>query len=187
MGAVVLRLRSEARARWRTWVVLALLAGLAGGAVIAALAGARRTETAYARFLRSTAAFDVLVVNGGTTAENTNRQFNLDEVARLPEVADIALVRNYFVSGVTESGRRLGQTDLVALASPDGRFGTELNRARLLEGRLPQGLDEVAVTFLARDQLGLEVGSTVTLSLGGPVTPDPPPERFRVVGTVDIR
>ncbi|MDP8937079.1 MAG: hypothetical protein M3O23_05030 [Actinomycetota bacterium] len=46
----LLRLRAEARARWRAWLGLAVLAGLVGGATIAALAGARRTETAYPRF-----------------------------------------------------------------------------------------------------------------------------------------
>jgi len=84
MTALLLRLRAEAKSRWRAWATVAVLAGLVGGGSIAALAGARRTETAYDRFLEGTNAFDVLVTNGGTTATNTNRQFDFEELARRP-------------------------------------------------------------------------------------------------------
>ena len=46
MGPVWYRLRAEARARWRAWLSLALVAGLTAGAVIAFAAGARRTDSA---------------------------------------------------------------------------------------------------------------------------------------------
>ena len=61
MSAVFVRVRSELRARWRAWFGLALLLGLFGGAVIAAAAGARRTESAYPRFLRTQNASDITV------------------------------------------------------------------------------------------------------------------------------
>jgi hypothetical protein len=48
-----MRLRSELRTRWRPWLVLALLIGVAAGAAVAAAAGARRTETAYPRFVQA--------------------------------------------------------------------------------------------------------------------------------------
>src|SRR5215469_10992694 len=48
-------------ARWRAWSALVLLVGLAGGAVLTAAAGARRTDSAFPRFLRATAAADVVV------------------------------------------------------------------------------------------------------------------------------
>ena len=47
MGAVWMRARAEFRSSWRTWLVLAALIGLAGGVAIAAVAGARRTATAF--------------------------------------------------------------------------------------------------------------------------------------------
>lgn len=187
MTAVLLRLRAEARTRWLAWVAFAALAGVVGGATIAALAGARRTETAYPRFLDATAAFDALVSNG-TTEDNFNRQLDVDDVARLPQVAELALVNNYYIRGGTApSGRAVGVTDIVALASPDGRFGTELNQVRLLEGRLPRGQGEVAVTFLARDNLGLDIGTTLSLRLTGPDASDGPTTDFRVVGTVAMQ
>jgi hypothetical protein len=55
-----MRLRSELRTRWRSWLVLALLIGVAGGAAVAAAAGARRTETAYPRFVRAQNGYDLL-------------------------------------------------------------------------------------------------------------------------------
>jgi len=43
VSAVWMRLRSELRIRWRAWLGLAVLIGLAGSAAAAAAAGARRT------------------------------------------------------------------------------------------------------------------------------------------------
>ena len=46
---------------WRGWAVLALLIGLAGGAVLTAAAVTRRTASADPRFLVASRASDVLV------------------------------------------------------------------------------------------------------------------------------
>ena len=51
MATVWLALRADVRRRWRALVSLALLLGLAGGVVLIAAAGARRTDTAYPRLL----------------------------------------------------------------------------------------------------------------------------------------
>ena len=61
MRAVLTRLRVELRTRWRSWAVLALFVGFAGGVVLTTTAGARRTASAYTRFLRTSHAADVLV------------------------------------------------------------------------------------------------------------------------------
>jgi hypothetical protein len=49
MAAVWILVWSVARRRWRTYLALALLIGFAGGVVLTAAAGARRTATAYPR------------------------------------------------------------------------------------------------------------------------------------------
>src|SRR5256885_2039752 len=59
MHAVWLRARSELRSRLGAILVLALIAGTLGGGVIAAAAGARRTDTAYPRFLKDKNALDL--------------------------------------------------------------------------------------------------------------------------------
>jgi hypothetical protein len=61
MRAVVFLAAHELRTRWRGWAVLVLLVAVAGGAMLAAAAGARRTGSAYPRFLTATKASDVLV------------------------------------------------------------------------------------------------------------------------------
>jgi len=61
MAAVWFRFRAELRSRWKAMVVIALLAGFAGGVALAAYAGARRTESAFSRLLVATRATDVLV------------------------------------------------------------------------------------------------------------------------------
>jgi hypothetical protein len=198
MTVLLLRLKADARARWRAWLGLAIVTGLVGGATIAALAGARRTETAYDRFLRATRAFDVMVTNGGTTPDNINRQFDFTQLARLPEVADAVQVNYYFPKGTTQSGKALTPGDITPLASPDRRFGADLNGARALEGRLPTGEDEVAVTFVAAQNFGIRLGETMSLQLGSPqaffgatANGDPaagvPAQTFRVVGIVAMQ
>ncbi|HET7720293.1 MAG TPA: hypothetical protein VFK43_10030, partial [Acidimicrobiales bacterium] len=182
MAVVLARLRAEARTRWRAWLGLAVIAGVVGGAVIAALAGARRTDTAYPRFVAGTKAFDVLVPNGGTTPENANRVFDFEQIRRLPEVEDVTLPRIYVPTGTTPSGRAFGVQDIVVLGDAEGRFGRELNRARVIEGRLPEAPDELAVTFLAGDALGVGVGDVLQLQLAGPAAPGPAPEAFTIVG-----
>src|SRR3954452_5498932 len=61
MRAVMARLRVELRTRWRSWAALALFIGFAGGVVLTTAAGARRTASAYTRFLRASNAADLLV------------------------------------------------------------------------------------------------------------------------------
>jgi ABC-type lipoprotein release transport system permease subunit len=154
MAAVWYRFRAELRTRWRSWLGLALVVGLAGGAVLGLAAGARRTDTAYERFLTSHRGYDVLVINnpgtfggeGGGTA-----LLDLDEVRALPEVADAAPVGTFFVT----IGAGVG-----AFVTPDDYVGTELNEFRMLEGRPvdPERPDEAVVSFTFADQYDLGVG-----------------------------
>jgi hypothetical protein len=64
MTPVWLVVRAGLRARWRTWLVLAVLTGLAGGLVTAVAAGARRTDAAYPALVAWSRAPDDLVSVG---------------------------------------------------------------------------------------------------------------------------
>ena len=66
MRVVALLVAHELRTRWRSWVVLVLLVALTGGAVMTAAAGARRTSSAYPRYLRASHASDLLVSVAGS-------------------------------------------------------------------------------------------------------------------------
>ena len=147
MPAVWARARAELRSGWRRGIGLALLIGLIGGAVIAAAAGARRTDSALDRFNRAYHAADVLWLDDGSTHAGVN----LDEMARHPAVVASARVR--FTYAITNEG-------LVAPA--DDHLGRVVNTPKLLAGRLarPDHADEVTVAFDAAKRQHLRVGST---------------------------
>jgi ABC-type lipoprotein release transport system permease subunit len=151
--AVWYRFRAELRSRWRAWLGLGLLVGLAAGAVMALAAGARRTDTAYARFLDAHNAYDVMVVDFAQPGFPGVGGF--DEIRALPSVED---------SAEGEVGLLpLGPTGVTGIASEDGRIGTEINTFKILEGRRadPERVDEVVVSFTVAEELGLDVGSTI--------------------------
>lgn len=150
MGTVRYRFRNEARRRWRGWLARGVLYGLLAGAVLAAVAGARRTDSAYDRFLAAQDAYDVLLPN---TGEQGLAALDPEVVAALPQVADSSTV----VYGYVEVG-----TGEAALADPSGRLGRDLNRFDMLEGRAPEAIDEAAVSFPVADRYGLEVGDTIS-------------------------
>ena len=87
MRAVIYLAAHELRARWRGWAVLVLLVAVAGGAVLAAAAGASRTESAYPRFLTASNASDLLVAPVGSGLGGY-----FDALARLPGAGAVAPV-----------------------------------------------------------------------------------------------
>jgi len=147
MIAVVLHARSNMRRRLRAWLSLSLLVVLAGGATIALAAGARRTETAYPRFLRSQRAADVQVFLTGDP--------DPADVARLPNVVDSALAIV------------LPPTDFAPVVLTDARLGQALNRFKMLAGRplRPDRPDEAVVGFLLAQNRHLRVGSPLTIEV----------------------
>ena len=129
MRAVLRLVAHELRARWLGWVVLALLVGLAGGVVFTAAAGARRTDSAYPRFLAVSKASDVLVVAGGGFGGRYD-----EALGGLPGVAAIAPIVGLQVGPVGPGGK----ADFAgAVAYLDGRFGHALEIPRMLAGRQP--------------------------------------------------
>jgi ABC-type lipoprotein release transport system permease subunit len=173
MGAVWYRCRAELRTRWRAWLGLLVLVGLAGGAVIALVAGARRTDSAYGRFLVSQRAFDVIAACPPAEETGSGVECDSAELARLPEVDDAALVTSFgggSVEIVTEDGRSVqpdrgdcgytGPGEVSLAASRDNRFGTQLNRLKILDGRAPdpKRAGEVAVPVELARRLDLRVG-----------------------------
>jgi hypothetical protein len=162
--AVWLRLRSELRARWRAWLGLALLIGLGGGATVAA-AGARRTETAYPRFVQVQKGYDL--VTGGfpekIDAQRALRQMAAMPGARGPRRRGRLRRRPAFRAPGVHPGAGGGHR-------PVGRVGYQLNRFKVVSGRLADrgAPGEAMIPFPTADQQNLEVGSTVRFILGDP-------------------
>ncbi len=113
-------------------LALALLVGIAGGAVLAAVAGARRTDTAYSRLLADTESWDILVNPDRGTAS----ALHSEEVERLPQVAEAGRV----------DGTALVTTNPMTVADFDGYgivlafgggVGYSFGRPKILEGKMP--------------------------------------------------
>src|SRR5438270_10453712 len=119
MTAVLLRVRADLRARWRSWLGLTLILGLAGGAVVAAAAGARRTDSAYSRFLRSSRAPDALVFQ---STDPSFASISLEKLAALPQVAATAPLVGYTSTDL----------DLNPVAAPDAQYGSVIGRHKIL-------------------------------------------------------
>ena len=170
----------DLRRRWRSLVVLGLLAGVTAGLAMAALAGARRTDTALARLRSHTDASDAVVFSSQVGA------FHPDwaRLAAQPEVATIAVWDLVF-------GDVDGQPGELLFASDDGTFFGDVNRPVVTEGRMydPAAPDEVVVSEAIRGEA--PVGTTFTFrayDVGqGDATDDRPagPElTMEVVGVV---
>ena len=111
LRAAWLVLRAELRARWRAWLTLAVLVGLAGGVVLTAAAGAQRTDTAFPRLLESDHAAAVAV------AVNGDGQGYDEALARLPGVTGLARML-------------LGEVGNMSLVLPGGRRVPTRGRGR---------------------------------------------------------
>ena len=183
----------ELRTRWRGWAVLVLLVALAGGAVLTAAAGARRTSSAYPRFLRASHASDLLVSVAGIGMTGF-----YGALARQPGVA--LLARGIGLN--VQPADRAGRLDWAATTeAPAGRLlGQGLDAPRVLAGRLPRPdrAGEIAVDQIAAAALHLRVGSTLAMEalgnagaarIGYRTGAAVPPRRLRerVVGIVVTR
>ena len=80
---------SELRRRWRSTVLLGLLAGITAGIALAATAGARRTDTAWDRLRAVTLASDAVAFPSNVGIDDAD----WSKVAQLPEVAALGGVR----------------------------------------------------------------------------------------------
>ncbi|GAC1479798.1 MAG: hypothetical protein NVS1B16_10700 [Pseudarthrobacter sp.] len=97
------------------------------GAVLAALAGARRTDSAYPRFLRAQRAADTIVYTSTRGSADLAGDPSVGQVVSLPQVTDAAVLNGF---GVTDP--------CIAVAvNLDGHFGTKVNRFKLLAQRSP--------------------------------------------------
>jgi hypothetical protein len=151
--AVWLLLRSEARRRWRAWLSLALIVGVFAGGVMTAAAGARRTGSAYARFLDWSKAPDALVFTQPYLPSFA--RLSPAAVLHLPQVAEGTVLKSF--------GASPGVVQFIAPASDavPGRFWAR----KILSGRLadPARPGEVNVSFALAQRLRLRAGGSLRL------------------------
>ena len=189
MGATRRWFVIDLRARWRALVGLALLVGVVAGACLAAAAGARRTDSAYPRFLARYGAFHAAVTTGGNP--ETDKIF--DEIAHLPQV--VATSRSSLFSGtVTARGHTVSFPDVLLFAEHQAD-GFDTDEVKVVRGRLPnpEAADEAVANYAFAERLGLSPGDAMTFSLARPDgesdargTGEPESQTLRLVGVVAV-
>ncbi|MDQ1449501.1 MAG: putative transport system permease protein, partial [Actinomycetota bacterium] len=159
-------------------MALALLVGVAGGAVLLSAAGARRTNSSYARYLRASRASDLLVAPGLPGYDAA--------LARLPDVATI--VHAAILNPVDNQGRPAA----FAVIGAGAGYADAVDRPKVMSGRMFRTDDpaEAVVDVRMASQSHLRPGSALDLSL----TPQNPGGRggtvhlaLHVVGVVATR
>ena len=180
MDLVRMRAGLLLRRGWRATLVLALLAGLAAGVAMAALATARRASTSLDRFLAHSAPADLLVNFCPPWLETIDDEslvecFSYDAVdearraAALPEVAEAGRVRyvGLTASAVSDPSRTWPANVLVMLdAEPEAIDGVPI----IVEGRTPDPAapDEVSVNEQFAETIGSSVGDELDLTFWAP-------------------
>ncbi len=183
MIAVIARARAELRSTWRSWLALGLLLGVAGGVAIAAVAGARRTASAYPRFVAWSHAADV---ESGGFPDSVDAGPALSTMEHVPSVAAWARVDVVAYGATLPDGAHLTIPQLFAAADQQNRFLRTIDRAKVLAGRMfdPSHPDEAVADFGLAQQYRLHVGDVVRLDAGPRIGDTAPTVPVRIVGIV---
>ena len=162
MGAAWLCTRAQLRGRGLASLLLALLVGLAGGFALAALAGARRSDTALVRFVTASVTVDDRVVwdmSGGGSIDQPELAAQLAGVAALPQVraAQRAAV---VIASVLDPAGPMGPARQLAWVGLDRPGHEALGRPLLVAGRWPRPdrAEEALVDEEFTSRHGLHVG-----------------------------
>jgi hypothetical protein len=185
MSAARFSVAVELRARWRATLGLVVLVGVVAGGAVAAAAGARRTQSAYPRFLDRYGAFVLDVSTGGD--QDTDRIF--DQIADLPQV--VATSRSsLFVGALTARGHTVSFPDVLLVAEHE-TGSSRTGGVKVVAGRLPDptAVNEAVAGYAFAERLGLEPGDTMTVSVASSAGEDDvagraEPVPLRLVGVV---
>ena len=165
MGAVWIRAVSEVRARRRALLSAAVLCGLFGAASLAVFAGARRTEAAYPRFLERNKAYDLLISDSSFFSD-VFWKVDFDLLAGRPYVKTAVPL---MLGGLGLHDDDDNVVDALFMGSTDPRYGRDVNRPLVVEGRLADQSrpHEITVPLYGKGILAtLSAGEHVTAQLG---------------------
>ena len=157
MGFQRLRLSAEFRARSGFAVALVLLIGVAGGASLGAAAGARRTASVVERLRSNSHIYDVNI----NPLEDVPAA-KWGEVDRLSQVArTVHLVGRLGARLKPDGSLDIGWLSAVQVVVTDRTYMRDVDRPRVVAGRLPELPNDAVVNQRAADKLNLHVGDRV--------------------------
>jgi hypothetical protein len=177
---------TDLRRHWRGTIAVALLVGLVGGTALAALAGARRSAASLGRFQDTSRSSNLQF------SVSTYRRRQLDALRSAPGVEGVGIAELLFIGPASQELRHIQ-----IAATVDRRLGTEVDRPRVVAGRLanPEAVYEVNIGEGLAAQTHLRVGDTlptasmsrkdfIALQHGGRFRFAGPRPQLRVVGIV---
>jgi hypothetical protein len=159
VGAVWYRARAELRRRWPSTLVLALVAGIAGGIVLASVAGARRTSTAMDRFVEFNKPGHVFLQDEGEPIDE-------QAVTSLPQVVSVSRAAYVLMAPAgPDGGRRAEEAGAVNPFLVIPVSGELSNIPLMVKGRLPDPDDplETIVDEELAEARDLAPGDTLTM------------------------
>jgi putative ABC transport system permease protein len=196
MTAALYWWRATWRSSWRAAVTVALLSGLLGAVALAALAGARRTDSAYGRYLSSINVSDVFVnVPGIIPGMPATRPITL--ISRLRGIsassAYLGLAAYPVVNGRVNHGFQDGGLT-GSFEAPGVAAGfLQQDRVSILAGRMPsvRSTSQLVLTPAVARLFRVAVGGRVTYQFYrlNPVTYQPSPagrRSYTVAAIVDL-
>ena len=161
------RYRATFARQLSSYLTVVLLIGLIGGIGMAALAGARRTQSSYPQFLASTNPSDLTMFVFSGSSQFPGRTLSLTKsISHLAGVERVVTgLGPQMVPLAANGAPRLSTLSNVFTAgSLDGMMLTQ-DRLAVVEGRLenPRRADEIVMTASAARILGVRVGQMVPL------------------------
>jgi hypothetical protein len=158
VAAVWYRARAEMRRRWASTLVLALLAGVAGGIVLASVAGARRTSTAMDRFVEFNKPSHLFLFD-------ESGQLDEEAVTALPQVEATSRASYVLMAPAGPDGERTGE--LAGTVNPFLILPLtgESNVPLMVEGKLPDPDEplEIIVDEELAESRRLDPGDTLRM------------------------
>ncbi|HVJ96606.1 MAG TPA: ABC transporter permease, partial [Acidimicrobiia bacterium] len=164
MRGVLMALRCELRRRSGALVVAFLIVGVAGGATMTAVAGARRSDTAYERFRTWARTADFSASANAEDPDQAKR--DLAKIEDAPFMGEFTHVVGADASVRKPGGQLFLPFQIQVLGDRDNVLarGT-FEREKVLEGRHanPASANEATVGFSTAQQLGVGVGDAIEI------------------------
>lgn len=166
VGVAWYQLRVTFARRWTSYLAVVILIALTGGLAMASVAGARRTQSSYPTFLKSTNPSNLSLTTYDYEGNGPSGLGLERAIAALPDVAHVRSLVSVVAVPLSATGTprfsTLAQVDLGG--SLDGLFSAQ-DRPVASQGRLsdPRRLDQIVVTASAERILGVRVGESIDL------------------------
>ena len=181
-AAARLRLRSEVRTRRAGMALLVAVVAIASGVTMAAAAGARRSDTAYARF--RVWAHDPDLSASGCDCTNEQAIADFARLKGAPFVLDSVEMNYAELIPQLPDGTQASSFAFLPVIDVGNRLGREVPRVKVLHGRLPDphAADEAGLGFVTAERFHLAVGDVLTLLAADPRRSPSVAGTVRIVG-----